>query len=134
MNKTQLLMTVLMASLLAFGSGCVAVVVGAAAVTGYAWVKGEIVATEAASLTQTWDASLAAMEDLKYPVTSRVKDALEGEITAHDAKDTTIKVKLKYLANNSTRIYIRVGTFGDEQRSQIILGKIREHLQTQSGS
>jgi hypothetical protein len=134
MNKTKLLMTVLMASLLAFGSGCVAVVVGAAAVTGYAYVSGEIEATETASLTQAWDASLAAMGDLKFTVMNRTKDALEGEIKARDAKDTTIKIQLKYVSKNLTKVQIRVGTFGDEARSQIILGKIREHLQTPSGS
>jgi hypothetical protein len=130
MKTTKLLMTMWIAALLALGSGCVAVVVGAAAVTGYVYVKGEVETTEAASLNRTWDASLLAMQDLKYPVTNRIKDALEGEITARDAKDTTIKIKLKYIAKDSTKVQIRVGTFGDEARSRIILGKIREHLQS----
>jgi hypothetical protein len=137
MKKTKLLMTVLMASLLAFGSGCVLFVAGAAAgagVAGYAWVNGEIEATEAASLTRTWEASLAAMGDLQFPVTSQAKDALEGNLTARNAKNTSIKIRLKYLSNTSTELHIRVGTFGDEALSRIILNKIHEHLQSSSGS
>jgi hypothetical protein len=137
MKKTKLLMTLLLAALLAFGNGCVLFVAGAAAaagVGGYAYVNGEIEATESASLNQTWDASLAAMQDLQFPVTSQAKDALEGNLTVRNAKNTTIKIRLKYLSNTSTEIHIRVGTFGDEPLSRIILNKINNHLQGQSGS
>jgi hypothetical protein len=134
MKKTKLLMTVLlMASLLVFGSGCILFVAGAAAAAGaggYAYVNGEITSTEAASLNRTWDASLAAMRDLQFPVTSQVKDALEGNLTARNAKNTEIKIRLKYVSNASTEVHIRVGTFGDETLSQTILNKIREHLQS----
>jgi len=137
MKKTKLMMIALMASLLAFGSGCVLFVAGAAAgagAAGYAWVKGEVVATEQASLSQTWDASLAAMQDLQFPVTSQVKDALEGNLTARNAKNTEIKIQLKYISNTSTEVHIRVGTFGDESLSRVILGKIKDHLPNQGGS
>jgi hypothetical protein len=137
MNKTKLLMTAMMALLLAFGSGCVLFVAGAAAgagVAGYAWVNGEIKVTEAASLTRTWEASLAAMDDLQYPVTSKAKDALEGNVEARNAKDTSIKIRVKYISNTSTELRIRVGTFGDEALSRIILNKIHEHLQGSGGS
>ena len=130
-------MTVLMASLLALTNGCFLFVVGAAAgagAAGYAWVDGEIKATEAASLNQTWDASLAAMKDLEFPVTDQAKDALQGDLTARNANNTNIKIKLKYISNTSTEIRIRVGTFGDESLSRIILNKINNHLQIQSGS
>ena len=134
MKKTKLLLTVLlMASLLAFGSGCILFVAGAAAgagVAGYAWVNGELESTEAASLSRTWEASLAAMQDLQFPVTSQAKDALEGNLTARNAKNTEIKIKLKYVSNTSTEIHIRVGTFGDETQSRAILSKIKEHLQS----
>jgi hypothetical protein len=130
--KTKLLITALAASLLAFGSGCVLFVAGAAAgagVAGYAWVDGEIKTTEAASLNRTWDATLAAMQDLQFPVVTHAKDALEGEVTARNAKNTSIKIKLKYISNTSTEIRIRVGTFGDESLSRTILSKINSHLQ-----
>ena len=132
MNKTKVLMTVLMAAFLAFGTGCALFVVGAAAgagAAGYAWINGEVEATLGASMNRTWDASLGAMQDLQFPVTSQAKDALEGNLTARNAKNTEIKIKVKYISNNSTEIYIRVGTFGDQEQSRIILDKIKARLQ-----
>ena len=131
----KLLITVLMASLLALVSGCALFVVGAAAgagAAGYAWVNGEIKTTESASLDRTWNATLAAMKDLEFPVTSQAKDALEANLTARNASNTSISVKLKNLSNASTEIRIRVGTFGDESLSRTILNKINSHLQTGS--
>ncbi|MFZ0826827.1 MAG: DUF3568 family protein [Verrucomicrobiia bacterium] len=131
MNKLKLLMTVLMASLLSLTNGCFLFVVGAAAgagAAGYAWVDGEVKTTEGFSMNQTWDASLAAMKDLQFTVTSQSKDALQGDVEARDASNTSISVKLKYVSNTSTEIRIRVGTFGDENMSRIILNKINGHL------
>jgi hypothetical protein len=131
MNKAKLLMTVLMASLLSLTSGCFLFVVGAAAgagAAGYAWVDGEVKTTEGFSMTQTWDASQAAIKDLQFTVTSQSKDALQGDLEARDASNTAISVKLKYVSNTSTEVRIRVGTFGDENMSRIILNKINNHL------
>jgi Protein of unknown function (DUF3568) len=131
MNKTKLLMIGLLASLLVLTNGCFLFVVGAAAgagAAGYAWVDGEIKTTESASMNQTWDAAQAAMKDLQYPVTAQSKDALQGELDARNASNTKISIKLKYISNTSTEIRIRVGTFGDESLSRIILGKINNRL------
>jgi len=131
MKKTKLLMIGLMAVLLAFGNGCVLFVAGAAAgagAAGYAYVDGEVQTTEAASMDRTWEAVQAAMQDLQFPVTTKAKDALEGDLTARNAQNTTIRIKLKYVSNTSTEVRIRVGTFGDESLSRIILNKINSHL------
>jgi predicted acyltransferase (DUF342 family) len=135
MNKTKLSMAaLLMASLLTLTSGCIVLVGAAAGVAGYAYVDGEIKATEAASLTQTWDASIAAMNDLEFTVTDKSKDALSGTVTAKTAKNKTVKIKLKYISNTSTELRIRVDTFGDESLSRIVLNKINSHLPTPGGS
>jgi hypothetical protein len=133
--KMKLLITVLMASLLTLMSGCVLFVVGAAAgagVAGYAWVNGEIKTTESASLDRTWNATLAAMKDLEFPVTSQAKDALEADLTARNASNTSINIKLMKMDSASTEVHIRVGTFGDESMSHAILNKINSRLQTGS--
>ena len=133
--KVKLLISALMASLLTLMSGCVLFVVGAAAgagVAGYAWVNGEIKATESASLDRTWNATLAAMKDLEFPVVSQAKDALEADLTVRNASNTSINITLKKLDNASTEIRIRVGTFGDESLSRTILNKINSRLQTGS--
>jgi hypothetical protein len=131
MNKSKLLMTVFLASLLTLTNGCFLFVVGAAAgagAAGYAWVNGEVKTTEAASMNQAWDASLAAMKDLEFTVTDKSKDALSGYVTAQTADNKAIKINLKYISNTSTEVRIRVGTFGDENLSRTILNKIRNHL------
>ena len=133
--KMKLWIAALMTSFLVLGNGCALMVVGAAAgagVAGYAWVDGEIQSTEAASLSRTWNATLAALKDLEFPVVSQTKDALEGNVTARNAKNTTIKIKLKYVSKTATEIRIRVGTFGDESLSRTILNKINSRLQTGS--
>jgi flagellar basal body-associated protein FliL len=133
--KMKLWIAALMTSFLVLGNGCALMVVGAAAgagVAGYAWVDGEIQSTEAASLSRTWNATLAALKDLEFPVVSQTKDALEGNVTARNAKNTTIKIKLKYVSKTATEIRIRVGTFGDESLSHTILDKINSHLQSGS--
>ena len=137
MKISRLWMTALLAAVLAAGSGCALFVVGAAAAggaAGYAYVNGEVDATLAADLGQSWQASLDTMRDLEYPVSSQAKDALEGNITARNAKNTEIKIKLKYISKTQTEIHIRVGTFGDEQLSHTILNKMREHLGASTGS
>jgi hypothetical protein len=133
--KTKVLIAMLLASLLAFVSGCALFVVGAAAgagVAGYAYVNGEEKTTESASLNRTWNATLEAMKDLEFPVTSQTKDALEANLTARNASNANISIKLKNLSNTSTEIRIRVGTFGDEALSRTILNEINSRLKTGS--
>ena len=55
-----------------------------------------------------------------------------ANLTARNASNTDINIKLKYLSNTSTEIRIRVGTFGDEAMSRTILNKINSHLQAGS--
>ena len=112
-------------------TGCVAVVVGAAAgagAAGYAYVSGELKSTESATLAETYKASLAAMKDLEFPVISQTKDALEAQVTARNSSDKKIVVKLTKASGTATEVRIRVGTFGDESISRLILEKIKKHL------
>ena len=129
--KTKLFAVLLLASLLAFGSGCALLVVGAAAgagAGGYAYVNGEIKATESASLDTMWNATLAGLKDLNFPVISQSKDALQAQLTARNSSDKKIVITLKKLSASATEIRIRVDTFGDEPLSQTVLNQIKSHL------
>lgn len=117
------------AVLLALTTGCVAVAVGAAAGAGtYAYIKGELKSTESASLERTWSATQGAMKDLQFVVTSQKKDALEAELIARNASDKKITVSLKKISDTATEVRIRVGSFGDESLSRVILEKIKHRL------
>jgi len=124
----KLMMISLTALWLAVGSGCAVVVVGGAAVAGYAYVKGDLKSTEGASLDKSWNATLLAMKEMSYPVTKQGKDAIAGELTARNASNKEVHIYLKKLSDTATEFSIRVGTFGDEQASITILTKIKSHL------
>ncbi len=129
--KNKLILISLMLSLVALVSGCVVVLVGGAAaagVGGYAYVNGEIKSTVSGSLDKAWDATQGAMQDLEFPVVNRSKEALQAELTARNASDTKISLKLRKLSESATEIRIRVGTFGDESLSRLILEKINHRL------
>ncbi len=130
--KVKWLTMTLAAALPLVGGGCAAVVVGgavaAAGVGTYAYVNGEMKGTEAVSLDRAWTASQSAMKDLEFPITNKAKDALQAELTARTSADKRILIKLKKMSDGATEIRIRVGTFGDESASQLILDKIKSHF------
>jgi hypothetical protein len=112
-----------------FCTGCIALVVGGAAGAGtYAYVSGELKTTESASLDRAWSASQGAIKELQFKVTTEQKDALQGRLIARTAADKKVEVNLKKISDNTTEIRIRVGTFGDEDLSQLILQKIKKRL------
>ena len=126
-------MTGLLAALLSLSSGCAVFVVGAVAgagVGGYAWVRGEARVTEGASLDRSWTATLAAMQELQYPITKQGKDTIAGELTAVNGSGKKVNIYLKRASTTATEISVRVGTFGDEALSRTILMKIEKHLGT----
>jgi hypothetical protein len=111
--------------------GCAVVAVGAAAgagAAGYAYVSGVLVSTESASLERTWNATLAAVKEMEFPITSQRKDALQADLVARNAYDKKISIRLKKVSEQSTEIRIRVGTFGDETASRAILERIKKRL------
>ena len=130
--KTRWLMTVMAAALVILGAGCAAVLVGGAVagagVGTYAYVNGELKDTETVPLDKAWNASQAAMKDLEFPIITKTKDALQAEVKARTSGDKKILVKLKKVSDGVTEIRIRVGTFGDETTSQLILNKTKSHF------
>jgi hypothetical protein len=109
--------------------GCAAAWVagGAAAGVGtYKYIKGELQSTEKVSLDKAYQASEKAMEELKFTITSKQKDAYDGEVLARRATGKKVTVKLKRQSKNVTEIKIRVGTFGDEYISHDILDTMKK--------
>jgi hypothetical protein len=110
-------------------TGCLLVVAGAAAGAGtYAYVDGELKASQPESLDKTWAATQSAVKDLKFSVTKTAKDAVSAHLTAKTAEDKTVDISLKRIADDTTEIRIRVGAFGDKSLSDLILEKIRSRL------
>ena len=104
-----------------------AVIGAAAAATGagaYYYVKGDLKRTYDAPLDKTLDATVQALNELQMNVDSKQHDAFSGVIKGTLADGKSYTVNLKRLAENSTEVGIRIGTFGDRERSEAIHSKI----------
>jgi len=123
-----------MAISLMFLNGCAAVILGAAgagvgAGAGtIAYIKGELKATEEVTLNNAWNAALATMKELEFVIIKDEKDSFEGNIEAYRVTNKKVKIKLLRKTENITEIKIRVGTFGDETLSRVILGKMKSRF------
>jgi Protein of unknown function (DUF3568) len=113
---------------LIFTSGCAAVLVGGAAGAGVAYSMGQLKSVESAPLEKVYGAVQVAERKLQFDEVDSHKDALEGLVEMKMASDRTVTVKLKRLAESSTEIRIRVGTFGDEAVSRQVLEAIHAAL------
>lgn len=131
-KRQELLLVLLLAVSPLILTGCLtAAAVGGAAAAGagtVAYIKGELKATEEASLNKTWAATVAAVDELEFLVINKIKDAVSAELEAKTADNKTVKIELKRVSDNLTDISIRIGTFGDETLSRYILSKIEARL------
>jgi len=111
--------------------GCVAAVVGGAAAGAgagsVAYIKGELHSTESVSFDRAWSAAKSAMNDMGFVITDEDKDAVKGKILALGVDNKKVRVEFSREAMYVTKLKIRVGTFGNEKVSRLILDKIREH-------
>lgn len=132
MKKEKLLIVLLLAVSPFILTGCLAAAaVGGAAAAGagtVAYIKGELKATEEATLDKTWEATVAAIDELEFIVINKIKDEVSAQLEAKTADNKTVKIELKRVTENLTDISIRVGTFGDETLSRYILSKIEARL------
>jgi hypothetical protein len=112
-------------------SGCAAVLVGggaAAGAGGYAYMSGQLKSTEGASMDRVWEASQKAMKELGYVPATQRRDGFKAQLVARTVDDKKINLYLKRLSDNSTEIRIRVGVFGSESLSRLILEKTEKEL------
>ena len=128
MQKKQLCLMVLACLVLIVTSGCVIAAVGAGAAGTVAYIRGDLESVEAESLDKVYSASVQAVEQLELAMVSKQKDALSAEIIARDAQDKKIRIKLAATAEGTTKLSIRIGTFGSETKSRMIYEKIKENL------
>ena len=109
-------------------SGCVAVVAAGAAGTGVAWYKGRLEANVNADIDDTFKASQKALTQLEFAKIKDHKSAVDAELVARTALDKRVEIQLTRVTSGTTKIEIRVGVFGDESLSMLILEKIKAAL------
>ncbi len=121
----------LLASSLLLNSGCWLLVVGAAggaAAAGVAYADGHLTSTLGNGYDAVVTAANRAIDQLQFAKPEEQKDALSDTLTTHTAKGDRVQIVLTRINDNSTKVDIRIGTFGDESLSMTILDKIKANL------
>ncbi|KPJ59167.1 MAG: hypothetical protein AMS15_07170 [Planctomycetes bacterium DG_23] len=109
--------------------GCALVVGAAAGAAGVAYVKGEAEKTYDAPVERVYNAALTAVkDDLGLIVYESHFVGLEGEIKARRLDDKKVDIDLEAITERTTKVKIRVGTWGDEEYSRLIFSKIDKRL------
>ncbi len=117
-------------SLLAICSGCVAATIGVGAGAGvgtYSYIKGELKAIYSIPIEQAWPSTLTALESLQLTVNEQHMDSLGGKIEAQRTNGTAVKVHLTPVGERSTSITVRVGR-GSKPKSQRIHNTISKQI------
>ncbi|MDR4481732.1 MAG: DUF3568 family protein [Nitrospirales bacterium] len=110
-------------------AGCVALMVGAGAgAAGTVYVMGKLQERGEASVPQVRKVTVAALEDLSFPIHQNKGDKLSAQIESETADGKAIWVKVNFVTESLSELIIRVGLTGDEQRSREILQAIKRHL------
>jgi hypothetical protein len=109
-------------------SGCAAVIVGAGVGTGVAWYKGKLEETVSASVPHVHRAVKAGLRDLNITITEDRHDTLTSEVRGELADGKKVKIDAKSVGTSTTKLTIRVGTFGDKDFSLRIRDAIKKHL------
>jgi hypothetical protein len=110
--------------------GCVAVIAGTGAGAAVAFSLGRLDAVVPADLGRTHKASVDAISQLQFARVSEKSDALGAVLIARTSGDKRIRIELSKETDQVTRIWIRVGVFGDEAVSLAILDRIKSNLGT----
>lgn len=111
-------------------SGCVILAAGAAAGGAVAYVKGEMTYTLPCGLEEASRATKKALEkDLHVSIKStKFEDSGRVVYEADTSIGGRAVIKLDPMPGGTTKISIRIGTFGDENKSRDILEAIKKRI------
>lgn len=89
---------------------------------------GSITTTLPADPEAVTAAADRALKDMKLMVLSHEVTQLDGRVVARTARDDRVKVDVERAGEGTSKVSIRVGTFGDESTALTILSRIQRHL------
>lgn len=126
--RTNLVRLGLPVLLLAGGSGCLALVAGAAGGATAAYVTGDLEAELTAAPQRVVSAAVKVLEGMEMRGIQSSATSLDGKVEAKTALDKKVTITVKSKSETTSTISIRVDTFGDAEMSQQILDKIKARL------
>lgn len=108
--------------------GCVAVVAAGGAAGGVAYAKGELRTLFEEDVEAVNEAVVEAGDGLGLKQISAEGDRMSGKYVYRNAQDEKITITTESETSETTELRIRIGLFGDQQKSQLILQEIRKEL------
>lgn len=127
-TKARLGLILAAATLAASLTGCVAVVAGAAGASTVAYVRGELDSPLNANYDTSVKAVNRAIKQLEFALIDEHHDALTAYFTARTAGDKKIEITVVKVSDDTSKVKIRIGFFGDQSLSMTILNKIKSNL------
>jgi hypothetical protein len=111
-------------------SGCGALLLlGGAGGSAIAFATGELTSQEKAPLAELDAACGVALEDLGYSQIGVERDAERVRWRATTAGGEPVDIHLRAKGPRRTEVRIRVGVFGDETHSRLVLEQIHQSLE-----
>jgi hypothetical protein len=109
--------------------GCGALLlVGGAGTSAIAFATGELQVTEEAPLMALDEACQIAVETLGYEDIQSTRDTDRARWRAVTAGGDPVDIRLSAKEPDRTEVRIRIGVFGSEGRSRLVLEQIRQSL------
>ena len=108
-------------------SGCLLLVAGGA-VAGTAFALGKLESLVDGNLKKVDTATSKALQEMKFTKVKHAITDIDALHTYKGPKDQNIFIELEKLTDKTTKVFIKVGTFGDEKMSVTILESIKENL------
>ena len=111
-------------------SGCFGVFVAGAAggAAGAIFVKGRLVELVSSSVSDVHMASREALSELGLPIIEDSVDHRTARLRSEYADGKQVWINIETEGLSDTKIIVRVGAFGDQQRSRDILARIKRNL------
>ncbi|HAM50705.1 MAG TPA: hypothetical protein DCP92_08455 [Nitrospiraceae bacterium] len=114
-------------------TGCVALVAGGAAGAGVVYIKGQLNENINEPVPRVYDASISALKELGLPLIDYDHDTVSAKIKSKFADGDDIWIEIEAVTAESSKITVRVGVMGDENKSRKILDVIHKHLSESEG-
>ena len=90
--------------------------------------NGTLMATLDRGIGRAFEAVQEGVRQLGFTTIMSEQDGVAAEVLARDAEQQNITIKLEALSPNKTSLTMRVGIFGDQNKSNVIFKKIQENL------
>ncbi len=117
------------ALILALFSGCVVIGAGVASVAGGSYyITGEIVKAYPVSIYHLYQVTLYHFQQEGIKLVSKRNTYEDAEIVGELETGEKVTVKIFYNKEGLARLGIRIGTFGDEQRSREMLKHMERYI------